>query len=483
MHNPHSMRRRTRVIAAVGVYGVSALVWTQAGIFVDPPPAPAPQEPVAPQPAPLTPAPAQPPPAPPSEPAGDPGTAKAAPKPDREVTVYLKDGQRFTGLLVEQTPGELVVRFGGIQSRFARETIERYIVLPQILDRYREIRQAIGDDPEQIITLVGWLRDREQYDLALAEARRARTIDPNNAEAKRLELELATQIALRDKAHESRPGPDGHGPRDKPRPASPAVGIAGRFPLLTEDQVNLMKVFEVDLAHPPRMVIKRETIARLLERGTDNPLIPATPEGREAMYRKSEAEILDIMFRLRARDLYGEVKVLDMSEPVKIFRDQVQATWLTNACATASCHGGEQAGRLILTNRHPRSEPSVYTNLLILDRFKLADGTRLVNYDSPEASPLLQMGLARDQSRYPHPPVPRGAGGHDAWRRVFRSTDERQFPRAVEWIQGMYRPRPDYPIEYDPPRPPPPPPAPAAPPAAPGSGNPPEGKPPEPTGR
>jgi hypothetical protein len=74
----------------------------------------------------------------------------------------------------------------------------------------------------------------------------------------------------------------------------------------------------------------------------------------------------------------------------------------------------------------------------------MGDGRPLIDYQNPGRSPLLQFGLPREDAITPHPDVV-------GWTPVFRSRDSRAFQRAVRWIQSMYRPRPDYPIEYTPP--------------------------------
>ncbi|MEM7623882.1 MAG: hypothetical protein AAF235_11850, partial [Planctomycetota bacterium] len=70
----------------------------------------------------------------------------------------------------------------------------------------------------------------------------------------------------------------------------------------------------------------------------------------------------------------------------------------------------------------------------------------------PEDSPLLHAGIVRERSRWPHPEVGRrrGAAG---WRPVFHGEGDARFKQAADWIRNMYRPRPDYPIEYEPPTP------------------------------
>jgi len=203
-----------------------------------------------------------------------------------------------------------------------------------------------------------------------------------------------------------------------------------------------MRVFEIDLSDPPRLTVPRSTVERLLIDYATSPLIPETKEGREALLRAPPRKILDLMFRLRARDRYADVEVLDDPASMRAFRDDVHSTWIANSCATTACHGGGSAGALWLTPRRPTSPRSVYTNFFIIDRFRLSDGTPLIDYENPGRSPLLQLGLPRSDSIVPHPDV-RG------WTPVFRSRDVRRFRQAVEWIESMYRPRPEYELDYE----------------------------------
>lgn len=401
---------------------------------------PAPAQPVAPAKETKPPSPAPDVPAPPASDVGP------------EVVVYLKDGKSLTGLLVRENSEELVIRISGIETPIETRSIDRYQILEPILERYRKFREGIGDNPDQILLLVSWLQAREQFELAIYELDRLLKTDPHNKQALALKRAVQSQIDLRDatrsrvKGQAPHPGPAIRHEENDPEAHEP-------FPLLSEAQVNLIKVFEIDMDHPPRVVIPRDTITKLLQTYAGSPLLPATEEGRDAIYRKSPLEVLDLMFRLRARELYGEVEVLDQPRSMRLFRDDVQAGWLVNSCATSGCHGGTEAGRLMLLNRKARSEVSAYTNFLILERFRLNDGTPLLNYDDPANSPLLQMALPRADSTRKHPAVPRGPRGNDVWKPLFRNAQERGFERTVEWLKTMYRPRPEYPIEYRPPRP------------------------------
>lgn len=442
-----------------------------ATLTAQPEPLPAAAPPANPSPAPVPaapappPSPAQPNPAPPSAQPGTESQEKKAEQPPpklppepappltnsegREVIVTLKDGQRYTGIMVHQDEDNLVLKIAGINTTVPMGRVDRVNVLPPVLDRYRAMRAAIDDnDAERLVLLAEWLRARGQWDTALAELDHVLQIQPDNGEAKRLKLLVQSQKRLADNAGKAKP---------TARPSKPAAEEEqrpdGPFPLLSTQDVELIKVYEVDLADPPRLVIPHDTVRQLIEQHASDPLIPSTAEGREALYRQSPARILDLMFRLQARNLYSQVRVIDEPRSMRLFRDDVHRAWLINSCATTRCHGGAEAGRLMLNNQLGGTDQVVYSNFLILDRFRLPDGKPLIDYEDPASSPLLQMGLPRSVSRFPHPAVAASDGRGDLWRPVFKSADDKRFKEAVDWMKAMYRPRPDYPVQYTPPTP------------------------------
>lgn len=471
--SPHSGAGIAAVAIAAAVWSVCALAATDPP--VDPPATPPAEAPTSGTP-PVTPtelaAPpakrpsiikAEPPPrpsepAPPAAPAASPGDAaapteqaEAPPAGPAEVEITLKDKRRIAGVLIEQTPDSIRLAVGGVPTTFQMFSVERVRVLPSWDEQYKALRESIDDaDAEGLWRLAEWLRSHRRFDEALIEVERSLRADPANPDARNLRVLIIEQRKL-SIAPKAEPVTNHIPERPKEARLPPPA-----FPLLNEDQINVIRVYEVDLTRPPRMLIDRGVIddfmdkyagTRVEGRGT----IPQVPEQRAIFVRKPPAEILGYMFDLRAREFYGQVKVLDNPRAMQMFRDNVNRTWLTNSCATTRCHGGEEAGRLWLFDKKPTSDVAAYTNFFILESFRYADGLSLIDYGEPANSPLLQLGLPREQAKYKHPEV--GGINRPRWRPVFRGQDDDKFVAAVEWIRAMYPKRTEYPIDYTPPVP------------------------------
>lgn len=361
----------------------------------------------------------------------------------REVDVFLSDGSRLSGVLIELTDRDVVIRVGGVRMPVPRTRIDRVVYRPTIMERYEEMRRAVDDDDaEQILLICRWLLSVGRHELALREVEGILSRDPHHPDAMEFRRLVALQVELKERAR-SRPAA---GP---PRASPPPPSDPDEFPLLSPDQINLINVMEINLRDPPRFRVRRETMERLFTEFADDPRIPTTREGREALLRRDPGVQLGLIFDLRARHLYPEVQVIDKPSAMRKFRDNVHRTWLIAGCATTKCHGGTEAGRFRLYTRDATTDRTIYTNFLIIERFRTRDDHPLIDYADPARSRLLTYGLPPNTSPLPHPPVP-GADGKPGTigRPVFSSPDDRRFQAAVDWIRSMYRPRPEYPIEY-----------------------------------
>jgi hypothetical protein len=60
--------------------------------------------------------------------------------------------------------------------------------------------------------------------------------------------------------------------------------------------------------------------------------------------------------------------------------------------------------------------------------------------------------MPRNLSTRPHPVV-RDGNSVDQWKPAIRSKDDRRYTNTMAWIRSMYKPRPDYGVNYEPPQP------------------------------
>lgn len=355
-----------------------------------------------------------------------------------EVRVLMKDARSFRGEFVSRDPLSVVIKIAGIETRFDAADVIEIIRLKTFDEYYRELKTRIdSDDYEQRFQLGQWAYRRGRLEVAANELELLIDDNPSYEEARKLLRTINAELEMAEVERE-RPAmtrPERRGPDLAPK-LNPTH-------LLTDDQVNLLKVYEINLDSPPRVIIPRDVVDQMLNEYAGHELLPATAEGRKLFYRKPYHEILDVMFRLQARHLYGKIRVLSEPEAFSKFRLNVHRTWLLNGCATSQCHGGVEAGDLFLFNRGRSNENVVYTNFLILDRLRIREKP-LLDYDEPARSWLLQAGLPDNRSINPHPPI-------EGWRPVFRDESDPLFTKAVDWLRSMYIPRPAYPIAYDPP--------------------------------
>lgn len=359
----------------------------------------------------------------------------------REVVVTLTSGREITGFLVSENDEQVVIRINGIDTTLPRNRVAGVRELAPVSERYRELRGMVDDnDIRARLALVEWLRARRAYRLAQSELESILERDPGNPDAETLLNWVRNHLALAEREPRQQA-------RERRAPAAPSI------PTLSDADINRIRVYEIDLRTPTRVIVPDDVIRELMVRFPDT--FPVSVEERDAILKSDPMDKLRLLFDRKARDLYDRVRILEDPPAMSGFKNRVHAGsggWLMNACASNRCHGGSEAGRLQLLTQRPNSDQTAYTNFFILDNFRLADGTPLINHEEPARSPLLHMALPRRASLYPHPEVNRQVRGQD-WRFVFRNTSDRGFQQTVEWITSLYRPRPDYGIVYPPAQP------------------------------
>ena len=359
--------------------------------------------------------------------------------------VEMRNGTVYRGALVEDGYDAVVVEVEGIRQSLPRKDVARTIAELTPQELYRKARASLKPDMYQArLRLAEWLFEQKMYEECKAELVDLVEV-ADLFEARKLMETVDAQLRLA--------GPDGGSTEVPPPDAADAEerdgGPVRQSDLLPQDilspeDVNLVRVYEIDFRDPPKVTVPTDVIRELIERYGDSKLIPATSEGRTALFREDPIKLVRLMFDLKARELYPRIEVETEPPALNLFRERVHNAWLINNCATSGCHGGVDAGRFFLHNRNHKKSQVRYTNLLILERTELPDLPPLIDWERPLDSLIVQYGLPRTEARQKHPDV-------KGWKPVFSSANARLLDDFEAWVKGMYRPRPEYPVDYRPP--------------------------------
>ncbi len=357
---------------------------------------------------------------------------------ERMGRVFLRNGQVRRGRVIEDDFKHVIVEIEGITTKLDRDIVDRVEIEPTFQERYTELKKTLDrTNFDGRMAMCRWLIDERQYQMAFDELS-ALVIDSELPEARRLLNQVQAQLELLA----PRTAADTAPAEREERPIAGDPDLPSK--LLSRADVNMLRIYEIDFNDPPDVKVDAETIRKLIVRYGSSDQIPTESEGRNRLFRLPSLDIVRLMFNLRARDLYAEIHVLSEPRSLNTFRQRIHNAWLIPDCATSRCHGGLHAGRLFLHTRQYKDERVWATNLLILERLKLGDHP-LIDYDHPEDSLIIQHALPRNYARLPHPDV-------KGWSPVFSRSTKGLYEDALAWIKLMYQPRPDYPIDYEPPK-------------------------------
>ena len=357
----------------------------------------------------------------------------------RPGIVELRDGSILAGQLLEDSFDSVTLVIEGVRTTLPRETVVQTRLDLTVEEKYERFKANI--EPDQYLRryeLAEWLVDEESLELARTELIEI-IAEIQMPEAITLLRTVDAQIAL-----EAGTLPDNRGSERPPSGRDTGtVDLRDMLPqqILSADDVNLVRVYEIDFRSPPaRVNIEPQLVREVLEKYGASPLIPADSAGRTRLFRAEPLEFVDLMFRLKAREFYPRIQVASEPPALNLFRQRVHDAWLIPNCATSRCHGGLDGGRFFLHRRGSRSERVRYTNLLILERWNELDQP-LIDWQDPGRSLIIQYGLPRQEARFPHPDV-------KGWRPIFTPGNHRVLRDSLRWIESMYQPRPGYPVEY-----------------------------------
>lgn len=362
----------------------------------------------------------------------------------RQVRLELRDGRQITGELVSETDNTVTIEIAGIETTFPRDEVDDVVPVLTLAERYQRRRANVADDDySSRYQIARWLYDQrtlEGYQLAMQELESLLEDRPSHPQAQLL-YEVARERLAREQELQAtlqRPQAEPAQPRPRRRERRPE--------LLSEDQITLMKAFEVNLSNRPMVVIPRPVIDELFEEYRADPVLRPFlgREGKARFLRMPGHEQLAVLFELRAREYYDQVIFRTEPETLQTFRMRYHPNYVVRYCG--QCHGEQSnmdAPGLDLLTRRPTDEATAYTNLMILRRTEVADRP-LIDPSNPEESRLIQYGLPRPEAITPHPEV-RG------WRPYFNSRRDRHFRGMIEWMRRLYGDGRDYPINFEPP--------------------------------
>jgi len=223
--------------------------------------------------------------------------------------------------------------------------------------------------------------------------------------------------------------------------ACPAVGQAIAIPerpageerengprLLEDDQVNLIKIYEVDLATQPRISIDDDVLEAFLKEFASDNLVPKGRDKQREFMRAEGYQQLELFFAVRARDYYGKAVMRGEPENMTEWHRSVHRSYILEYFRPS--FGIGQVEQLYLFDRGREQDRISYTNFYILTQVRIG-GVPMIDRDRPEESLILQWGLPRESAKFPAPEdVPN-------WQPYFRDTEDQRYTRIVEWIKTL----------------------------------------------
>ena len=293
-----------------------------------------------------------------------------------------------------------------------------------VLEQYQQRRAALNrESRDEWYNLASWLMEQRKYDLVLKEVDELLERYPDENRGWQLR-----EILLKRK-------PNDQTPRRNPtlKPKTPRTGSARRKDeRLTKQQINLIKLWELDFSTRPHVIVPRKTIDELFKKYAHRDLVPTGTRARRRFRGLKDYEQARLLRKLDARDLMKQVHVADDPPALLMFRNKIHLPYVISYCGTRHCHGGDEAKALWLTRAKPKEERTAYTNFLILNAYESSTGY-MIDRDKPDLSLLTQFGLPSDESRMPHPKT-RG------WKAHYYNRDDPRFVRTIRWIRSLARP-------------------------------------------
>ena len=356
-----------------------------------------------------------------------------------EAVITTYDDRTLTGELVSQDEKTVTLLISGIKTPIPRQSIKSIEVKDAPPEQYRKLRAELDDDDlDGRYRLAYQMYEKKWFELAMVELQSMRRDFPDSDKVRALQTVVQSRIDReREEARQTIRPSNNTGSNRPTQPQNEVSGMPGPDKRLTEEQINAIRVYEVDLSEKPNITLKPETIDKLYENYASNDRLT---KDRRAFRKLEGHEQLEILFDLQARELYPEVIIRQDSPAMKAFRTKLHQRYVLSYCATTGCHGDGSPGGLFLFRIQPNSDATVYTNFYTLQKIERPQGV-MIDRDLPDRSLLLQYGLDRDAAATPHPDV-------KGWRSQFVDDQDVRYRDYMDAIDMLWKPAPDYGIDY-----------------------------------
>jgi hypothetical protein len=354
--------------------------------------------------------------------------------------VVTKSGVKYEGEITERGDLVIVRDSRNIQTTIKREDIESITYRESVEQSIRDRLEKLGaTDVPGRIALAREAFNVRQYTLARDVLESALEIEPRNEDVLQLLDLVSSQMRMEE-------GRQDNGTRS-PGAAATVQRPAHHQTLLSADDINVIRQKELR---------RGDTQVRIN--------IPAPVKRRFAEVQNipwSEFNAMSVVDQalmiLDKGDDESRREVRITSDPASLaeFRRSVHPLIL-NGCASSGCHGGMNAGGLVLISP-ATSEAATYTNFYILSQYAQSVGAgdggpfgggarRMIQRGSGARSILAEFGLPANLSEADHPKVP-GYNG------IFRNRDDSRYENVVRWMNESLVPTdPNYGIKYTIPR-------------------------------
>jgi len=362
----------------------------------------------------------------------------------RQGTVTRTDGVKLTGDITHDDDEKVIVSIEGIE-----------IAIPR--DEVAKVEYLSGDDEGEQGDAGSSFDAR--YDRAL-KLFQENELDDAKAEVERMLMlgdevpeEVRERLAvLRDAINaqlEQREGTENNQP-DPQQQQQQNAGVEEED-LLTDGQINLIKVFEYTEGVDRRMRFRvpRDVVEEFLAKYRGQPGVPSTKDEENAFRRMSDKQQATAFMNARAYDLIEKIQITGNPQKIEVWsKYQNQMLLGGTGCAQSGCHAGVDKdgaapGALRFVTRNPRSEQTLYTNFMIATQYRSSNNELLLDRNNPDRSLLVQHALPADDpgTVSPHPDVERSVA-------QFRPRD-RQLQALTAWVKSLL-PTADYEFDYEP---------------------------------